>query len=558
LSIHNAAGVTPRDPSKLPKPRKPTVTLQPRTYQQILRGTDVIANAVRPTLGPLPRLVVMEALRRTDVPEFLDDAATIGRRIIEVQPRGCDVGAMLLRQALWKMHQEAGDGSATMAVMYQALLHEGIRYVTQFDCNAMLLRAGLEKGLRAVSDCLSRDATPITGRQELAGMARGMCQGDGEMAEILGEIFDIVGPDGLIVVEGYEKAGLEREYIEGTYWKLSGWFSRLLLTNPAEKREAFEDASLLITDMALNDPGTLIPALERCVKAGVKQLVIVAKEVSDGVIGLLVNNNRAKTIRTLAVRNPKVQEMDRVAAMEDIAVLTGGRAFYAAAYPSLDDFRAEDLGHARRAWATESLFGIYGGRGDPRRIRQYIAHVSGQLRQAQDEHARKDLQTRLGRLNGGTVILRVGAIHETARQQRKAVAERAVTALRNAIFGGVVPGGGTSLLNAQEALCNLPAANEDESFAFKILARALEEPLRTIARNAGYVPDVVVEKVKAASHGHGFDARTGKLVNMRSAGILDPLVVAQKALEVAVSGATMALTTDVIVHHRKPVESVDP
>ena len=150
----NAAGVTPRDPSKLPKPRKPVVTLQPRTYREILRGTDVIANAVRPTLGPLPRLVVLEALRRTDVPEFLDDAATIGRRIFEIQPRGCDVGAMLLRQSLWKMHQEAGDGAATMAVMYQALLHEGIRYVTQFNCNAMLLRSGLEKGLRAVRKCL--------------------------------------------------------------------------------------------------------------------------------------------------------------------------------------------------------------------------------------------------------------------------------------------------------------------------------------------------------------------------------------------------------------------
>ena len=556
--IKNAAGITPGDPSKLPQPRKPVVTLQPRTYREILRGTDVIANAVRPTLGPLPRLVVMEALRRTDVPEFLDDAAIIGRRIFEIQPRGCDVGAMLLRQALWKMHQEAGDGAATMAVMYQALLHEGIRYVTQFDCNAMLLRSGLEKGLRAVTESLCQDATPLAGRQDITNMAAGMCQGDQEMAQILGEIFDIVGPDGMIVVEGYQKAELEREYIEGTYWKLSGWFSRLLLSHPAEKRETFEDAALLITDFELQDPLVLVPVLERCVKAGVKQLLIIAKEVSDRVIGLLVNNNRAKTIQTLVVRTPKVREMDRVAAMEDIAALTGGRVFYAAAYSTLDDFRVEDLGHARRAWATESLFGIYGGKGDPRRIRQHIARISSLLRLAHGEHEKNDLQTRLGRLNGGTVILRVGAIHETAREQRKMVAERAVTALRNAIFGGVVPGGGMALLNAQSALCGLPAANEEEAFAYKILARALEEPLRAIVKNGGYVPDVIVEKVKAAPHGRGFDVRTGQLVDMRSCGIVDSLSVLQKALETAVGGAAIALTTDVIIHHKMPIESIEP
>ncbi len=567
----NAAGVTPRNPSKLPRPRRPAVTQQPRTYRQILQGTDVIADAVRPTLGPLPRLVVLEALRRTDVPEFLDDAATIGRRIVEITPRGCDVGAMLIRQALWTMHQEVGDGAATMAVIYQSLLREGVRHVTQFDCNAMLLRAGLEKGLLAVSDRLRRDASPIAGQQPITDMALGMCQGDCEIARILGEIFDIVGPDGLIVVEGHERLGLEREYVEGTYWKLSGWFSRLLLSKPAEMRETFEDAALLITDFELKDPAALVPVLERCIKAGVKRLVIIAREVSDRVIGLLVNNNRAGTIQTLAVRTPKVLEMDRVASMEDIAVLTGGRVFYSAAYQGLPawdgaDFRVEDLGRARRAWAMDSLFGIYGGAGDPRQVRQHIARLSGQLRLAQrpssrqpyDEHQVEDLRTRLGRLNGGTVILRVGAVHETVREQRKMVAQRAVTALRNALTGGVVPGGGAALLNAASALCSQQAANDDEVYAYRMLARALEEPLRTIAANAGCVPDVVIEKVKAAPHGYGFDVRIGRVVDMRACGIVDPLEVLLKALEVAVSGAVMALTTDVIVHHRKPVESVDP
>ena len=541
-----------------PKPRKPAVTLQPNTYAHLQRGADRIVDAIRPTLGPLPRMVVFEALRRTDVPEFLDDGATIARRIIEIEPRADDVGAMLIRHALWQMREEAGDGTATMAVLYQSILQQGIRHVTQFDCNAMLLRAGLEKGLRAVRGCLRQQATPLAGKDAITALARGMCQSDSAMAEVLGEIFDMVGPDGLIVVEGFNKLGLEREYIEGTYWKLTGWLSRLFVTDPAGKRTIFEDTALLISDFDIKDPQVLIPVLEACIKAGVKQLVILARAISDAAIGLLVNNNRAKTIQTMAVRSPKVLEHDRAAALDDIAALTGGKPFYSAAFANFDDFRAEDLGHARRAWATESLFGIYGGKGDPRQIRRRIAEIRGMLKLAESDHERGELRARLGRLHGGTVILRLGAIHEVEREARKAVAERAVTSIRNAILGGAVPGGGAALLSARSALNGLPACNDDEALAYTILARALEEPMRAIAHNAGHVPDVVVEKAKDAPDGYGFDARAGRIVDMRQAGLLDPLLVLEKALDIAVSGAISALTTDVIVHHRKPVESVEP
>jgi chaperonin GroEL len=362
----------------------------------------------------------------------------------------------------------------------------------------------------------------------------------------------------MIVVEGWNKAGLEREYIEGTYWKLSGWLSRLFVADPVSKRTAFEEPALLITDFAFTEPGQLVPVLERCVKAGVQRLVIIAREASDRVIGFLVSNNQAKTIETLAVRIPKVLEADRLAAMEDIAALAGGRPFPAAAYASLEGFRAEDLGHARRAWATDSLFGIYGGKGDPRQVRRRLAQIRAQLAAAESDHDRRDLRERLGRLHGGTVILRVGGIHDTEREARKAVAERAVTGLRNAVLGGVVPGGGAALLRARSALAELPARQDDERMAFAILARALEEPLRAIATNAGLAPDVIVERVKASPDGWGFDARSGRIVDMRQAGILDAILVLQKALEIAVSGAALALTTDVIVHHRKPVESIEP
>jgi chaperonin GroEL len=541
-----------------PAPRKPAVVFQPKTYHQLKKGIDLVADAVRPTLGPLPRLVAVEKFNGKELPEFLDDGATIARRIIQVKPRSADVGAMLIRHALWKMHTEAGDGTVTMAVLYQALFGEGVRAVTQLGSNPMLLRAGLEKGREAVLGCLRESAVPLAGKAQIAAIAHGMVQGDAEMADILGEIFDIVGPEGLIVVEGGNRRGIEREYIEGTYWELSGWFSRHLVTDLTEKKAAFEDSAIFISDLSLTDPAQLVPVLEKCVRGGVKKLVIVAKEVSDRVIGLLVNNNAAKTIRTLAVRTPRILEMDRVAAMEDIAVLTGGRIFYSAAKTNLEDFRVEDLGQARRAWATDNLFGIFGGKGDSRRVRQHIKHVQGKLSLAELESEREAVQKRIGRLLGGTAILRVGGMTETEREIRKEMANRAVAGLRNAVRSGVVAGGGAALLHARAALDGLPAGNEDESTAYKILRRALEEPLRAIAQNAGFQPDVVIEKIKDAPEGTGFDARSGKIVDMRENGILDAVLVLVKALEIAASGAALALTTDVLVHHRKPVETVEP
>jgi chaperonin GroEL len=301
-----------------------------------------------------------------------------------------------------------------------------------------------------------------------------------------------------------------------------------------------------------------VPVLEKCVKGGCQKLVIVAKEVSDSVIGLLVNNNTARTIQTLAVRTPRILEMDRVAAMEDIAVLTGGKIFYSAANPNLEDFQVEDLGQARRAWATESLFGIFGGKGDPRRVRQHLKNVQARMPFAELESEKTQMQRRIGRLLGGTAILRVGGMTETERENRKEMANRAISGLRSAMRSGVVAGGGAALLHARAALAELAAENDDEAIAYKILGRALEEPLRAIAQNAGFLPDLVVEKVKEAPRGAGFDACQGKIVDLRASGIVDAALVLEKALQVAASGAAQALTTDVIVHHRRPVETVEP
>lgn len=541
-----------------PLAQQPAIVTQPQTYADLQQGVDTLMAAIRPTLGPAPRLVALARQKSNEPPEILDDGALIARRIIQITPRGADVGAMLLRHALWRLHQEAGDGATTMAVIYQTILNEGIRAIMQGGCNAMLLRVGLEKGLRAVQESLQQTARPLVGKEHIARFACGLVQGNCALADLLGEIFDIVGADGLVVVEKGNRLGLEREYIEGTYWRLSGWFSRHFVTDTTRQQTTFEDAALLISDLAIQEPEQIIPVLEKCAKADVRKLVITAKSITDRAVGLLVQNNQAKTISTLVVRTPRVTETDQMAAMEDIAVLTGGRVFSAAANPDFRTFQIADLGYARRAWATQSLFGLFGGKGEPRQVRHHIRHLRGQLKSAAQEHEAQMLRERLGRMTGGTAILRVADATDSGSAALKTLALRAVTTLRHALTGGVVAGGGVALLHAQRALALLPAGNADEAIAYQILSRALEEPLRAIAQNAGYHPTTILSQVKAASHGCGFDAHRGQLVDMHPSGIQDALFILQKALEIAVSGATQALTTDVIVHHRKPQECIEP
>jgi chaperonin GroEL len=238
--------------------------------------------------------------------------------------------------------------------------------------------------------------------------------------------------------------------------------------------------------------------------------------------------------------------------------MTGGRVFYSATHDSLADFQVEDLGHARRAWATDSLFGLFGGKGDPRRLRQHLASVRAALPNAPDENEKKKLQERLGQLAGGTAILRCGGAALTAIETRTTLADRAVKSLRAAIQGGVVVGGGAALLHAASALKALPVVNEEDAAAYRILARALEEPMRTIAYNAGSQPDVILEKAKESPPGYGFEARSGKIVDLREAKIMDAVQVLKLALQVAVSGGATALTTDVIVHHKLPEISIEP
>ncbi len=472
-----------------PKPRKPGIVFQPRVYHDLKQGIDLIADVLRPTLGPLPRMVAIDRITANQSPEILDDGGTIVRRIIQVKGRSVDVGAMLLRHLTWRMNKTVGDGSVTMAVMLQSLITQGIRYIVTQGGNSMLLRLGLERNLEKVSTALRAKALPVTGSDELAGMARGLCQGDDEMAAMLGEIMDIVGHEGFIEVQSGSRVKLEREYVEGTYWDSSGWFSSIFETDPENHRALMEDPSILISDFSVKSASEFVPLLEMALKAKINNLVIIGVQMPDESMGLFSRNRQSKTINVLAVRTPRLIQTERTALMEDIAVLTGGRVFHDPARETLADVHIEDLGHARIAWANSTYFGVIGGKGDARLLRQYVSQLRESVSLA-DPDRRDELTKRLGRLIGGSAILKVGGKTESEIEVRKAVAQRAILALRNAAESGVVLGGGTALLQCQTALAtSADGESEEDKAVRRILSRALEEPLRAIAANAGFVPD---------------------------------------------------------------------
>lgn len=536
--------------------RRPAVVFQPHTYHKLRAGVDLLAAAVRPTLGPLPRMVAVSRTLRTDAPEMLDDGAVIARRMIALGDRSQDVGAMLLRNAMWQMHEQAGDGATTMAVILQSILAQGIHAVSAGECDAMQLRRALDGTLECVLYALHQQARPLQGRENIARVAHTVCP-DPELANMLGEVFDIVGAEGTVNVQEYPRPGVEREYIEGTYWSASGLCSPLMETDSIQHRALLDDAHILISDASVQEPAQLVPLLERVIEAKIPNLVLIALNFSGRALGLVLYNKQAGVLNVFAVRAPKYDALEQVSALQDIALLTGGRFVSSAAGETLERVQVSDLGRARRAWATDEYFGIAGGKGDGCAIRKEIATLRARLNRA--ENANKEpLEPRLGHLTGGVAILRVGAATAIESKSRKELAERAARAMRSAVNAGVVPGGGTALLNCQEALVPERASDSAMQVACRILHRALEEPLRVIALNAGYSPERVVARVSSSAQTNGFDARTGELTEMHEAGIVDPVRVLEQALRVAVSGAGIALTTEVIVHRKRPPESMEP
>ncbi len=530
------------------------VVFAPRSRAALQRGVDQLANLIRPTLGPLPRWVALERVAsRKDPPELLDDGATIARRFLALPDANESTGAMLLRHTLWRVYEKVADGTATTAVLFQAIVREAARYIAA-GYNAPRLRAGIEQGLAVVRQDLRRMARSLEGEEQIARAALALCH-DPELARFLGEAYDIVGPDGYVQINTSNKRGLDREYVEGVYWD-TNWFTPYFITDPVRQIVELDDPAVLVSDLQITAAEQILPVMEKVAKAGIKALAIIASNVSGDALGLLVANQRAKVLNALAVKTPSYGA-DRRGIMADIAALTGARVLLDVAKERVEDVTLADLGRARRAWATAQYFGLVGGRGDPVALRQHIANVRAEVEQTTDAREKDQVRKRLSKLLGGIATIRVGGATEAEMNARKEVAERAATALRTALQGGIVAGGGAALLACQGALDKMPL-DGDEGHGVRILRRALEEPMRAIAINAGYDPSPIIARVRESPPGWGFDARTGQIVDMFEAGIFDPLLTIDTALESAVSGAVMTFTTEVIVRRKKLLESVNP
>jgi chaperonin GroEL len=528
----------------------------PPAHAALSRGVNRMARLLRPTLGPLSRTVAITRLTgTTHGPEVLDSGAVIARRTIQLADPFENMGGMLVRHIAWQVFERVGDGTATAAVLAQSLMQAGVRYIVAGG-NPVSVARGMERGLEVALPELRRQARTIDGPAEIARVvAAGLGPTRLDLAEMLGEVVDAVGPDGAILVEDAQGTRTVHEYIDGVRWNEGVVSSFLLRPNEATNARIM-NPRILVTDHPLDRAEQLLPVLEACVGAGDRNLLIVAPEVRDSAVGLLVANRERGVLEgVIAVKAPSFG-VQRTHILEDIAAMTGGRCLAQERHDRLADVGADDLGRARQAWATRFAFGILGGQGSKATIRQRIADAKAELsRVDNDPHTTRLIRERIGKLAGTAAIVRVGAPTQAEQEELKLQIEAAVRSARSALRDGVVPGGGAALLACVAALEALEIRG-DEGFGVKALAHALAEPMRAIVANAGLQPAPIVERARCERQ--VYDVIRAGWVDPWTAGIVDPLPVAVAALETSVSAIATALTSDVLIHRANPPMAVEP
>ncbi len=534
------------------------MTRQPHTYRGFQRGVNLLAAAIRPTLGPLPRITAVEPVGpRPHLPELLDSGGLIARRFLQLRERDADVGAMFLRQVLWRLHERVGDGTATAAVLFQSLYGQGIRHVVAGG-DAMRLRRALEHGMALVLDALQAQARPLASQADIAQLALGLCH-DPPLADALADILETVGQHGPVDIRTGRSQGIERQYIVGS-WYRSRPLSEWQLAGALARRIEVITPAIIVSDLDLDDPDDLLPLLRLAEREQIGSLLLLARQASSASLGVLsAAGQRATPCRVPAVKAPDALT-GQDAMLDDLALLTGARVLRRAAGDSLRRIRAGDLGHARRAWSDDEYIGIIGGRGPAAAVRTHLSRLRDAHGRAEQADVRRQLGERIGKLQGGSAVLWVGGLGPADIAERRERASRTLTAVRATIGRGVVPGGGAALL-----ACAVPlrrraaqATDADERAAWQMLARALETPARAIIRNAGYDPAPPLHAIAQAGAGYGFDVRSGQVVDMRAAGIIDPVGVTHAVLHSAIASAALALTVDVLVHQRMPELSFEP
>ncbi len=502
-------------------------------------GIDALAEAVKITLGPKGRNVVLD--KKFGAPTITNDGVTIAKEI-ELEDPFPNIGAQLAKEIASKTNDIAGDGTTTATVLGQAIVSEGLKNVTA-GANPMALKRGIEKATEKVVERLRELATPVTEREQMAQVAAISANNDEAVGELIGEVMEKVGKDGVVTVEESKSIRTEVEYVEGMQFD-RGYISPYFVTN-AEKMEAeIDEPYILITDKKITAVADILPLLEKVLKVS-KNMLVIAEDVDGEALATLAVNKLRGTVNVVGVKAPGFGDR-RKENLGDIAALTGGKVISDDLGRRLDSVEVEDLGRARRVVIQKDQTTIVEGHGTREDIDGRIVQIKGALENTTSDWDREKLQERLGKLAGSVAVIKVGAATEVELKERKHRVEDALSATRAAIEEGIVPGGGVALVNARTALDNLDLEG-DERTGVTILRRALEEPLRRIAINAGQDGSVIVQEVATLPHGQGYDAARDEFGNMLERGIIDPLKVTRSALENAVSIAGMVLTTNCLV-----------
>jgi chaperonin GroEL len=512
------------------------------------RGVNKVANAVKVTLGPKGRNVVLD--RKWGAPIITKDGVTVAKEI-ELSDPWENMGAQLCREVASKTNDVAGDGTTTATVLAQALVNEGMRYVAAGG-NPIALKRGIDKAVAKAVETIKQHAIPVTEREQTEYVAT-IAGNDPEIGKMIAEAMDKVGKDGVITIEESKGTQTTLEIVEGMQFD-RGYISPYFITDPERMEAVLEDALILIHEKKISSAQDLLPVLERVAQAR-RPLLIIAEDVDGDALATLVVNKLRGVLQCAAVKAPGFGER-RKAMLEDIAILTGGRFISEDLGIKLENVTLDMLGQAKKVVIGKEETTIIEGAGSPEAVTGRINQIKRLIETTESSYDREKLQERLAKLSGGVAVIKVGAATETELKEKKHRFEDALSATRAAVEEGIVPGGGKIFLLAQAALNGI-GDNDDERTGVAILRRALEEPLRQIAENAGLEGSVIVEKVKALGTHEGLDARTGEFVDLVKSGIIDPAKVSRAALENAASIAGLVLTTEAMVAE-KPEKKTEP
>ena len=503
-------------------------------------GIDTLAESVKVTLGPKGRNVVLD--KKFGPPLVCSDGVTIAKEI-ELPDAFENMGAQLLKEAATKTNDAAGDGTTTSIVLAQSLINEGFKNVTA-GSNPMAIKRGIERAVSAVVDEL-RDMSQTVETRDRISQVASLSAHEEAIGETIAEAMEKVGKDGVITVEESKGLSDEIEYVEGMQVD-RGYISPYFITNSDRMEAVIEDAALIITDKKVSAVADLLPALEKLLQVGKKNVVVIAEDVDGEALATLVVNKLRGTLNILSVKAPGFGDR-RKAMLEDIAILTGGTVISEETGRKLDSATIEDFGQARRVSSTKDETTIVEGRGGESDIQARINQIKTQIEETTSEFDREKLQERMAKLSGGVAVIKVGAATEIELKERKARVEDALSATRSAVEEGIVPGGGVALVRAQRSLEGISGLNDDESIGVNIIRRSLEQPLKLIVENAGSEGAVVLNEVKQQADDYGYDADIGEFGPMLERGIVDPVKVTRYALQNAASVAAMVLTTESMI-----------